>query len=68
MNITWKANGTFTTDVDQTEVIDVFFFTPGDGKWSKIELTINQTSVAPTGGTMIKAAVSAMVKPMARGI
>jgi hypothetical protein len=47
MNITWAADGTFTTDADQTETIRVDYFSPATGQWSCIDLTITQSSVTP---------------------
>ncbi len=48
MNITWNADGTFTTDADQTETIRVYFFSPAAGEWGATDLTISQSSVTPT--------------------
>jgi hypothetical protein len=46
MTITWAADGTFSTGlVDQTEVIDVAFFSPATGQWSCIALTIQNSSI-----------------------
>jgi len=45
MNITWAADGTFTTDANQTEVIDVAYFSPATGQWSCLALTISEAGV-----------------------
>jgi len=45
MNITWAADGTFTTDADQTETIEVGYFSPATGNWSCITLTVRDTSI-----------------------
>jgi len=45
MNITWAANGTFTTDADQTENITASYWAPSTGNWSCITLTIDDTAV-----------------------
>ena len=47
MNITWNADGTFTTDADQTEVIRVYFWSPASGEWGATDLTITQTGIGP---------------------
>ena len=52
MNITWAADGTFTTDADQTETIRVYFFSPANGTWGATDLTITQTTVSPTSGLL----------------
>ena len=50
MNITWAADGTFTTDADQTEVITVSYFSPSTGEWSCLSLTIkNSVIISATG-------------------
>jgi len=49
MNITWAADGTFTTDADQTEIIDVAYFAPSTGQWSCLSLTIKDTSIVSGG-------------------
>ena len=48
MNITWAADGTFTTDADQTEIIDVAYFAPSTGQWSCLALTISASGVGAT--------------------
>ena len=49
MNITWADDGTFTTDADQTEIIDVAYFAPSTGQWSCLSLTIKDTSIVSGG-------------------
>lgn len=58
MNITWANDGTFTTDADQTEVITVAYFSPANGTWGCITLTITQTSVGPVVGDIINTKLS----------
>tara|TARA_Y100000593_G_scaffold58479_2_gene108666 strand:+ start:4235 stop:6142 length:1908 start_codon:yes stop_codon:yes gene_type:complete len=48
MNITWSANGNFTTDIDQTETIEVVYFSPTNGQWSAIDVTIKAISADTT--------------------
>ena len=62
MNITWAADGTFTTDADQTETIEVGYFSPATGNWSCIALTVRDTSIVAVG--MVAAMVSDMVSNM----
>ena len=45
MNITWAADGTFTTDADQTETITVAYFSPSTEEWSCLALTIRASSI-----------------------
>ncbi|MDB4261579.1 hypothetical protein N9878_01795, partial [bacterium] len=47
MNITWNADGTFTTDANQTEVITVAYLSPTTKQWGCISLTITQTTIGP---------------------
>lgn len=66
MNITWAADGTFTTDADQTETITVGYFSAAIGQWSCISLTIKDTSIISAG---ISQSISqAIVKPISRSI
>jgi hypothetical protein len=41
MNITWAADGTFTTDANQTETIEVRYLSPANQEWSSIDFTID---------------------------
>lgn len=52
MTITWAADGTFTTDADQTETITVAYFSAATGQWSCLELTIKDTSIISVGGIL----------------
>ena len=49
MNITWAADGTFTTDADQTETIAVVYFSPSTERWSCLTLTIQNSSIVSIG-------------------
>ena len=50
MNITWLANGTFTTDTDQTETVQIAYFSPATGQWSAVNITILDSTVVPSAG------------------
>jgi len=52
MNITWADDGTFTTDADQTETINVVYFSAATGQWSCLALTIKDTSIVGGGGIL----------------
>jgi hypothetical protein len=42
---TWAADGTFTTDTNDTEVIDIVYFSPSTGQHSLLTLTIQADAV-----------------------
>jgi hypothetical protein len=60
VTITWAADGTFTTDKDQTIIVPVDFISPTTKQWSCIDLTIKDTSII-SGGGIVSEIVSSIV-------
>ena len=50
VTITVAADGTFTTDKDQTISFNVEYFAPSTGEWYPVAVTVKDTSITPTDG------------------
>ena len=63
VTITIAADGTFTTDKDQTISFDVEYFAPSTGQWYPVAVTVKDTSIVSVSG-MISPMITSMISNM----
>jgi len=67
MNITYNADGTFSTDSDQTETGLFLYYSPSTKNWTILQLTINQSGIV-SGGGIVRDLVRDITGGIVRGI
>ena len=53
VNLTWSADGTVVADTDQTITFPMGLFSPANGEWGVVSVTVTESSIDPViGGTI----------------